>query len=121
MASRPWGQYRSVTVSIHCVLVHTYADEAVGRLEALRGILAVVHESKARRAAATKVRAHAEHRDLLLGRLIELAHLFLELSPRHIRTSGVDHLEDHLPALKQTVADELAGPQSNGRVRILVS
>lgn len=102
------------------MLVHTYTDEAVSRLEALRGILAVVHESEARRAAATKVRAHAEYRNLLLRRLIQLAHLFLELRLRHVRTSGVDHLQDHLPALEQTVADELAGPQSNGRVRILL-
>ena len=61
------------------MLVHTYADEAVGRLEALHGILAVVHESKARRAATTKVRAHAEYRDLLLGRLIAVSYTHLTL------------------------------------------
>ena len=89
------------------------------RLKALHGLLAVIHKSETCRTTTTKVRAHAEHRDLFLGGLVQLANLFLQLAPRHVRAGWVDHLKHHLPALEQTVAKELAGPQGDGGVQIL--
>lgn len=65
--------------------------------------------------------AHAEHEALLLGGLVHLAQLLLELAAGDVRASGVDHIQDHLPALQETVGDELAGPQGDGRVRVLYS
>lgn len=96
------------------------ADETVLGLE-LEALLGVVDQRKASRAAATVLSAHAEHGNLLRRSLVHLTEFVAELSLRDVGTRGVDHVKHHLLALEQTVGEELASPQGDRRVGVLVS
>jgi hypothetical protein len=114
---------------------HAVPHESVVGLKLLHRLGAVVDEGETGALAATKVRLHAEDRDIVLLRLVQLAELAAELVLGDVGSVGVEdvtmsvrcfprnpslppvcvswHLHDHLAATEERVADELARAQSN--------
>lgn len=96
----------------------TYADEAVLGLE-LHRLTRVVDESETGGASTTESGSHTENNALLLGGLVHLGELLRELSLGDVGTSRVDDIENHLLPLEQTVGDELASSEGDGRSGVL--
>jgi len=85
----------------------------------LHRLARVVDEGKASGSSTTKGSSHAENDALLLGGLVHLGELLGELRLGDVGTSRVDDIENHLLPLEQTVGDELASSEGDGRSGVL--
>lgn len=94
-------------------------DECKPWRQVSMGYMTKMYQLRTSRTTTTEVRAHTEHGYLFLVCLVHGSELFRELVPRDIGTSRVDDIEHHLPTLQETVCDELAGTQGDGRGGIL--
>ena len=89
----------------------TVPHEPVAGLDLLRGLEGVVDERKAGALAAAVLRAETKNADGVLGRLVHLAQALAQLVLADVGPVRVQHVDDHLLALQQRVADELARAQ----------
>lgn len=85
----------------------------------LHRVARVVDESKASGASTTEGSSHAEDDALLLGGLVHLRELLRELSLGDVGAGRVDDIQNHLLPLEQTVGDELASSEGDGRGGVL--
>lgn len=100
------------------IAANTHPDKTVLGLE-LHALTAVVDEREASGAATTEVGAHAEDDDVSLVGLVHGSQLLAQFVLADVGPGRVDHVKDHLPALEQTVGDELARAQGDGRGGVL--
>lgn len=85
----------------------------------LHRLTRVVDKSEAGGSSTTEGGAHAEDDALLLGGLVHLGELLRELRLGDVGAGGVDDIENHLLPLEQTVGDELASSEGDGRSGVL--
>lgn len=98
----------------------TYANETVLGLE-LHRVARVVDKGETSGASTTEGGSHTENDALLLGGLVHLGELLGELSLGDVGTGRVNDIENHLLPLEQTVGDELASSEGDGRSGVLWS
>ena len=97
-------------------LVQAVSLQAVLGLELLRKVERVVDERKAAGAAAAKVGLQAEAEDDVGGGLVHAGQLVADLLLGDGGAVRVDHVDDHLLAVEQSVGHELA--RSDGAVAL---